>query len=75
MRLVVNNRSLIGVCHDCATIEPGDIVEIYREGRERFPSGLIRTMCGHNAERHPARHWLHKSIIAGRICKMRARAQ
>src|SRR4051812_14023664 len=33
-------------CHDCAMIEPRDIVEIYREGRERFPSGLIRTMCG-----------------------------
>jgi hypothetical protein len=37
--------------HDCATIEPRDIMEIYRKGRERFLSGLIRTMCGHNAER------------------------
>jgi hypothetical protein len=50
-------------------IEPGDIAEIYRDGRERFLSGLIRTMCGHNVERHPARHWLHQSIIAGGSAK------
>jgi hypothetical protein len=38
-------------------------MEIYRKGRERFLSGLIRTMCGHNAERHHARHGCTKPSL------------
>jgi hypothetical protein len=62
-------------CHDCATIEPGAIMEIYRKGRERFLSGLIRTMCGHNAERHHARHGCTKPSLREGSAKMRVSAQ